>query len=51
MKKQVATTLSKQEAKALEEFCARTDRSVAKYIRRAIIDAMTRDGIIAQQAA
>jgi hypothetical protein len=44
--KQVSTSIPSEYATALEECCSAQERSIAWYIKRVLIAAMKRDGII-----
>ena len=44
--KQVGTTILNEHAFQLELFCEKQDRSIAWYIKRALLKAMKSDGII-----
>lgn len=43
---QIATTLPNDQKQALEQWCAKQDRSMSRYIRRAVQEQMKRDGIV-----
>lgn len=43
---QIATTLPNDQKQSLEQWCEKNDRSMSRYIRRAVQEQMKRDGVV-----